>query len=110
MNYDKFWSLFNISWAEFEKIEDNVLGLEDELKSTKIYPNPSRELFVFEFEDQIDKESIMIFKISGERMDFEISEYGNNQFIIRHNFSPGFYLMLVKDPDNFYSHKLIIEQ
>ena len=51
----------------------------------------------------------MIFNISGERMDFEISEYGNSQFMIRHNLSPGFYLMLVKDPDNYYSHKLIIE-
>ena len=80
------------------------------LKSNKIYPNPSRELFIFEFEDQIDKESIMIFNISGERVDFQISEYGDNQLMIRQNLSPEFYLMLVKDPDNYYSHKLIIEK
>ena len=52
----------------------------------------------------------MIYYISGRMVDYYISEYGDIQFMIRHNLHPGFYLKLVKDPDNYYSHKLIIEK
>ena len=51
----------------------------------------------------------MIYYISGRMVDYYISEYGESQFMIRHNLHPGFNLMLVKDSENYYSHKLIIE-
>jgi hypothetical protein len=102
-------SLFNINWIEFEKVTDNVLGIYDDLKKINVYPNPSKDNFVFQFNDPIDKENISIYNISGRGVDFDIYDYGDKQFLIKHNLSPGLYLMLVKDSDNYYSHKLIIE-
>jgi hypothetical protein len=93
-------SLFNINWVEFEKVPDNVLGLSEDLKEIKVYPNPSKDFFVFQFNEGIPKENILIYNISGRLVDFDISEYGDKRFLVR---------MLIKDSDNYYSHKLIIE-
>jgi uncharacterized repeat protein (TIGR02059 family) len=102
-------SLFNINWIEFEKVADNVLGIYDDLKKIIVYPNPSKDFIVFQFNDRINKENISLYNISGRRVDFDIYDYGDKQFLIKHNLSPGLYLMLVKDSENYYSHKLIIE-
>ncbi len=79
------------------------------MRKINVHPDPSKDFFVFQFEHQIEKEYIMIYYISGKMVDYDISEYGDIQFMIRHNLHPGFNLMLVRDSENYYSHKLIIE-
>ena len=59
--------------------------------------------------DHIVPDRIQIFDFTGQHMAFEVSMSDEKQMMIKHNLICGFYLMSIKNIDNLYTRKLVVE-